>query len=427
MHYRAVRHDGAIVEGRLQAAGREEALRLLESEGLRPIAVTDSAVSTGTRVHGLWARPDRDKRLPHRVVEEFTRQLSSLLAAGVSLSRSLSILHREATLPAAKAQWKAIHDSVVDGMSLASAMGKHPRTFPKVYIAMIQAGETGGFLAAVLGQIADFQNRSREMRGKVGSAMIYPAVLLMLAIVVLVFLMVFFIPRFKMIFAGFGAQLPLITRVIVGCSEGLSQYGIYIAAAAAGVAVWGRHWLKTERGSRVWQRLLLRMPLVGPLKGRYAMARFCRMLGTLLEAGVPLISALRVACESLGNQTLADALLAAIDRVKKGSSLAASLRDCRSIFPGTVLEMVSVAEETGRLDSEYSHLVKAYRAWMAFSCVAPALSVSSISTLSDVKSLISRTGTFLLIATPVVCSIVLMKYSLSPGLMPLAAKSTTMS
>jgi len=163
---------------------------------------------------------------------------------------------------------------------------------------------------------------------------------------------VFFIPRFKMIFAGFGAQLPLITRVIVGCSEGLSQYGIYIAAAAAGVAVWGRHWLKTERGSRVWQRLLLRMPLVGPLKGRYAMARFCRMLGTLLEAGVPLISALRVACESLGNQTLADALLAAIDRVKKGSSLAASLRDCRSIFPGTVLEMVSVAEETGRLDSE---------------------------------------------------------------------------
>ncbi|MBI5090995.1 MAG: type II secretion system F family protein [Candidatus Hydrogenedentes bacterium] len=303
-----------------------------------------------------WKRDPATQKVPHRVVEEFVRQLSSLLAAGVSLSRALSILHREASVPAAKTQWKAIHDAVVDGTSLASAMAKHPQTFPRVYTAMVQAGETGGFLATVLDQIAEFQSRSRDMKGKVLSAMIYPLVLLGLAIAVIIFLMLFFIPRFKVVFAGFGAQLPLITRAIVACSESLTHYGIYAAVGLAAAAWWAHHWIKTEHGSRVWQRWVLRFPVAGALLAQFAMARFCRMLGTLLEAGVPLISALRVGCDSLGNQTLADALTESIDRVKKGSGLAASLRDCKSIFPSTVLEMISVAEETGRLDKELMRL-----------------------------------------------------------------------
>lgn len=299
---------------------------------------------------GFWL--ERSKRVPYRAVEEFTRQLSSLLAAGVPLSRALKILHREASLPVAKEQWKAIHDAVVDGMPLAGAMAQHPQTFPSVYVAMVQAGEAGGFLAAVLGQIADFQTRSKEMRGKVISALIYPAVLLALAIGVMVFLMLFFIPRFKTVFTGFGAELPALTRFIVACSENLSTYGVPLLVAMAVGVWWIRHWLQTENGRRVWQRQVLRLPLIGPLHASYAMARFCRMLGTLLEAGVPLIAGLRVASESLGNQTLVDALTNAIERVKRGTSLATSLRDCASLFPNTVLEMVGVAEETGRLDSE---------------------------------------------------------------------------
>lgn len=299
---------------------------------------------------GFWL--ERPRRVPFRAVEEFTRQLSSLLAAGVPLSRALKILHRESSLPVAKEQWKAIHDAVVDGMPLAGAMAQHPQTFPSVYVAMVQAGEAGGFLAAVLGQIADFQTRSKEMRGKVISALIYPAVLLALAIGVMVFLMLFFIPRFKTVFTGFGAELPALTRLIVACSESLSTYGVPLLVAIAVGVWWVRHWLQTENGRRAWQRRVLRLPLIGPLHASYAMARFCRMLGTLLEAGVPLIAGLRVAGESLGNQTLVDALTSAIERVKRGSSLAASLRDCTSLFPNTVLEMIGVAEETGRLDSE---------------------------------------------------------------------------
>jgi type II secretory pathway component PulF len=280
------------------------------------------------------------------------RQLSSLLAAGVSLSRALRILFREAETPAAKVQWKGIHDTVVDGVPLADAMARYPQTFPAVHVAMVHAGETGGFLAEVLAQIAEFHNRTRELKSKVMSAMIYPAVLLVLALFVMVFLMLFFIPRFKEVFAGFGATLPLVTRIIVACSDTLSHYGIFVAGFLV-AAAWGvRDWARTERGRRVWERLLLRVPLVGPLNARFAMARFCRMLGTLIQAGVPLMSVLRVACDSLGNQTLIDALGGSIERVKKGSSLAVSLRDCPEIFPGPVIEIISVAEETGRLGEE---------------------------------------------------------------------------
>lgn len=354
MHYRALREDGSIIEGHLDATGRQDALRQLERDGLRPITVTDDARPEAGSAHGSHSgrRGDARRRVPPHLVEEFMRQLSSLLAAGVSLSRALKILHRETESPAARAQWKDIHDAVVDGMPLAGAMAQYPQAFPRVHVAMVEAGETGGFLSAVLGQIADFHNQSREMRGRVTSALIYPAVLLTLAVFVVVFLLLFFIPRFQAVFEGLGAELPLITRIIIACSTNLSRYGVFIGGGLFAAAAGFNHWLKTENGRRAWQRIVLRLPIIGPLKARYAMARFCRMLGTLLEAGVPLVSALHVACESLGNQTLIDALVGSIDKVKKGSSLAAGLRDYPQVFPGTVIEIVGVAEETGRLGPE---------------------------------------------------------------------------
>ncbi len=353
MRYRAIRSDGTIVEGRLAASGRQEALRLLDRDGLRPIEIAEDTAAPATAP----ANPTRvsfgaRRKVPPHVIEEFMRQLSNLLAAGVSLSPALRILCREAETPAAREQWKAIHDAVVDGLPLAAAMGQFPRTFPAVHVAMVQAGEAGGFLAEVLGQIADFHNRSREMRGKIVSAMIYPAVLLVLALFVVIFLLTFFIPQFKSVFEGFGATLPLITRILVQCSDAILRYGILIAGFAV-VAGWAtRNWARTEEGRRTWQRWVLQVPIIGPLQSRFAMARFCRMLGTLIEAGVPLISVLRLACDSLGNQTLIDASASAIDQVKKGVSLATSLRGCPEVFPGSVVEIIGVAEETGRLGSE---------------------------------------------------------------------------
>ncbi|MDA1274621.1 MAG: type II secretion system F family protein [Verrucomicrobia bacterium] len=350
--YKALQLNGTIAEGRIEAGGRQDAFRQIESRGLRPISLSESAAAQSEKKSVPMELPWKSTKVSSRMLENFTRLLSSLLAAGVPLSRALVILHKEATAPAAKEKWKEVHDLVVDGMSLADAMGRSPDTFPRVYVAMVHAGETGGFLDVVLDQIADFQAREKELRAKVMTALLYPVILLVLALGVLVYLMVFFIPKFQVLFSGFGAALPLITQIIVGTSEVMRSYGMYVAVGLGCAAYLVRNWVVSERGKRAWERAILRLPVIGALNAQFAMARFCRMLGTLLGAGVPLINGLNVARKSIGNQILVDAVSNSIERVKQGDSLGPSLGDCRDLFAGSVLEMISVAEESGRLDQE---------------------------------------------------------------------------
>jgi len=355
--YKALQTDGAVAEGQLEAAGRQEAFQQMAGLGLRPVSLAEKAaqkdeVSLLPESLGSISFFKKSAKISGRALENFTRLLSSLLAAGVPLSRALVILYKESSNPVASVKWREIHDSVIDGMSLADAMGKSPDTFPRVYTAMVQAGETGGFLDLVLAQIADFQAREKELRSKVMTAMLYPTILLVLALGVLVFLLTFFIPRFQLVFAGFGAALPLATQIVIGVSHTVRSYGLFVAAGVviAGLAL--RNWFSSEKGRRVWEGLMLRSPLVGPLVAQFAMARFCRMLGTLLGAGVPLVQGLNVARKSIGNQILVDAVGHSIEQVQQGGQLGASLAECRGLFPGSILEMISVAEESGKLDQE---------------------------------------------------------------------------
>jgi type II secretory pathway component PulF len=370
--YKALQQDGVLTEGFLDASNRHEAMRQVETRGLRPIKIAESANGVAAKTAGRGAdkggpngaSPAAEapatgalsfggkRKITPRMLENFTRLLSSLLAAGVPFSRALVILHREASEPVAKEKWKEIHDLVIDGMSLSDAMARSPETFPRVYVAMVEAGETGGFLDVVLAQIADFQSREKELKSKVMTALMYPAILLVLAMGVLIFLLVFFIPRFQLVFQGFNAELPLITQMIVKASEIIRSYGLFLAAAGIVAFISLRNWLNSEKGRRVWEGALLRLRVVGPLTAQFAMARFCRMLGTLLGAGVPLISALNVARRSIGNQVLVDAVSGSIDRVKEGKPLGTSLAQNRELFPGAIVEMISVAEESGKLDGE---------------------------------------------------------------------------
>jgi type II secretory pathway component PulF len=353
--YKALGVGGAATAGRIEAGGRQEAARLLEQRGLTPVRVAEME-EKGKR--GPLAKSGggnisfKSKKVNFAALEDFTRSLASLLAASVPLSRALTILYRENANPAAAAKWKELHDLVVDGVSLSDAMARSPEVFPRVYVAMVESGEAGGFLEVVLAQIADFQAREKEIRGKVFSAMMYPAVLLTLALGVMIFLMVFFIPRFQTLFAGFDASLPLITQIIVNTSHFLRTYGIY-AAGALGAGIWfGRGWFVKESNRRLWEKWMLKVPIIGPLASQIALARFCRMLGTLLGAGVSLMQALTVARRSLGNQILIDLVTDATERVKKGEALGAAMADCRALFGGSTLEMIAVAEESGRLDQE---------------------------------------------------------------------------
>jgi type II secretory pathway component PulF len=353
--YRALQSNGAIAEGVLDAPGRPDALRQIETLGLRPVHVSEraaAAAKNGAASAANFSFKFESKKVSAKALENFTRLLSSLLAAGVPLSRALVILCKEATAPVVAAKWKEIHDLVVDGMSLADAMGKSPETFPRVYVAMVEAGEAGGFLDVVLAQIADFQSRQKELKSKVLTAMIYPCILFCVATVILTALLVFFVPKLQQVFKTLHGSLPLITQVIINTSQILRSYGLFILVGAVVIGIALSTWFRSEKGKRVWEGFILRVPLVGPLLAQFAMARFTRMLGTLLGAGVPLVQSLNVARRSIGNQILVDAVGQSIERVQQGGRLGQSLADCRILFPGSVLEMISVAEESGRLDAE---------------------------------------------------------------------------
>ncbi len=365
--YKALQGDGTLAEGQIEAGGRQEAFRQMAERGLKPINLAErsaaAAKSSKTKAPAKAAASDdsapakksfglQSSKVSGKDLENFTRLLSSLLAAGVPLSRALVILCKEASSPAAATQWKQVHDAVIDGVSLAEAMSRSPETFPRVYTAMVEAGEAGGFLDVVLAQIAEFQSREKELKGKVMTAMLYPLILLVLASGVLVFLMVFFVPQFQKMFAGFNATLPLITQLVIGVSQTMIHYGLWIGAGVIAAIFAVRQWLVTENGRRAWERVILRAPLVGPIVAQFAMTRFCRMLGTLLGAGVPLVQSLSVARRSIGNQTLSDAVTNSIDAVKEGGQLGKSLGNCRELFSGSTLEMISVAEESGKLDVE---------------------------------------------------------------------------
>ena len=357
--YRALQTDGKIAEGQLDAPGRADALRQVETLGLRPVNLAEKAMATQvkngspvTALPGNLSFKFESKKVSAKELENFTRLLSSLLAAGVPLRRALVILYREASSPVTRAKWKEIHDQVIDGVSLANAMEKSPETFPRVYTEMVQAGETGGFLELVLAQIADFQSREKDLQSKVTTAMVYPCILLVLALVVLTILLVFFIPKFQKVFSSVHGALPLITQIIIGVSHVVRSYGLFVATGLFVIGLLLRSWFASEKGRRVWEGMVLRAPLVGPLIAQFAMARFCRMLGTLLGAGVPLVQGLNVARKSIGNQILVDAVTESIERVQQGGRLGQSLAECKGLFPGSVLEMVSVAEESGKLDTE---------------------------------------------------------------------------
>jgi len=295
-------------------------------------------------------------------VDAFTRQLASLLAAGVPISRALGILSREASRIASRKLWATVHDQVSGGMALADALSLHPRAFSAVYVAMVRAGETGGFIELVLEQIATFRSREDELKGRVKAALVYPIILAVLATAILIFLLTYFIPRFSVMFAEFGGALPLLTRYIVAVSGMLLKYWLVLVLGLGVIIFAVQRMLTDQEGRRTMEGLLLRVPLFGRGMARFALVRFCRMLGTLVGAGVPLINGLRVAKEAIGNQVLADTVTSAIESVRKGNPLARSLEPCRLLFPASVIEMISVAEESGRLDQELIRLAGAYEA-----------------------------------------------------------------
>lgn len=365
--YTALSPDGSTSTGNVTADSRVAAISSIEAMGLFPTQVVAASGSSSDKSITSWLKglASSDKatteqtvsdparlRMRPQMVLNFIRQLSNLLAAGVPLSRAMQVLEDQAANPRMASMCKNIHEYIADGESLADAMSRFRKVFPEIYVAMVRAGEAGGFLDVVLQQIASFMVRERELKSRVISAMVYPCVLAVVASGVVIFLLIWFIPRFSEIFADFGETLPLLTRIVQAASLGIRDYGPFVVVGLVIVVFAAQRIFKSESGRRWRDAQLPKVPVLGPVITRFALVRFTRMLGTLVGAGVPLITSLRVAREAVGNQVLADALSQTISDVQEGKSLASSLANCPQMFDGLTIEMTAVAEEAGKVDSE---------------------------------------------------------------------------
>lgn len=344
--YTAIDASGAQKSGKVNAENRKTALAQLEAMRMMPFDVKESEQRKEV-VRGGMSKTD---------VETYTRELGCLLSSGMPLSKALNVLVKEADKPLSKKLWREVSDNVSNGATLADSLRLWPKYFPPVYSAMVQAGETGGFLDLVLNQIADFRYNENELKGRVHSAMIYPIALSVFCFFVFVFMMLFFIPRFSGMFEEFGGQLPALTRGIIAVSDILYKYGIAVIIAAGAGVVFFRKWLESDAGRLSWEMKLLKMPVAGDIMAKFAFVRFTRMLGTLIGSGVPLIEALKVAREAIGNHVLSSAVSGAVEDVQQGHSLSQSLRKCPQLFSGANIEMLAVAEESSQLDKELVRL-----------------------------------------------------------------------
>jgi type II secretory pathway component PulF len=360
--YTALAKDGRRTSGTIAADSRAAAIAQVSRQGLHPLDMAEAKdpAAAKRKADSRASAENGQGRVSHKAVESFTRELANLLAGGVPLSRAMALLRREASNPAARHLWGVIHDDIVGGTALADALAKHPKNFSTVYVAMVRAGEAGGFLDVVLGQISDFRTREQDLMGRVKSAMVYPIILAILAVGVLVFLLTFFIPRFSGIFAQLGANLPTLTLVVIALSKLVQHYGLFVAAGLVAIFFGIKRASQSPTGRRRIEIAMLSTPLLGQVMANFALVRFTRMLGTLVGAGVPLVTSLRVAREAIGNQTLADTVSDAIELVQRGSPLSKGLSNSPKLFPPSVVEMVAVSEETGRLDKELLRIATTY-------------------------------------------------------------------
>jgi general secretion pathway protein F len=346
--YKAADRRGQTIDGVMEATDARSVVERLQRDAYFPIQVAPQRERAG--VAGLSRAGLRVRGVRGRDLVAFTQQMATLLEAGLPLDRALGIQEGLGTSPRLRAIIADVHKSVRGGTSLGEALAKHhPRPFSRLYVNMVRAGERGGVLEQTLRRLAEFLEEAQEFRDALVSALIYPTLLTAVGGAAVLFLMTFVIPRFADIFRDLGSTIPLPTQVLLAISAWLRAHWWALAAAALVLAFGVRAWVSTPRGRLQADHLLLGLPVIGPIVLQTDVARFARITGTLLRSGVPMLPALAVVRDMLGNQVLARAVDSLGDGVRGGSGLAKPMVDS-GVFPLLATQMVKVGEESGRLD-----------------------------------------------------------------------------
>jgi general secretion pathway protein F len=352
--YKGIGPTGKTVSGARDADSPKGLRQSLRKDG---IVVTQVDLSKGGKKQSGAKGLSREvefgeviKSVKKTDVAAFTRQLSTLLKAGIPLAEALGALFDQAEKVRLKRVLGEVKSAVNEGSSLADALAKHPKVFDDLFVSMVRAGETAGNLDDVLVSLANFMEAAHKLRGKVKGAMVYPVIMIVVSVLILSILMIAVVPQITQMFAQAGRALPLKTQFLVWLSHMFGGYWYVWLVVVTLIIVGLRKWARSEKGRPAWHRFVLRSPLFGQLVRQVAVARFCRTLGTMLQSGVPMLRALEVAKEVLGNAVLVAAVDAARAGVTEGESLAVMLRRSGH-FPATVTHMIAVGERSGALES----------------------------------------------------------------------------
>ncbi len=343
--YTARDATGTAVSGLIAANSPQDALAQLSARQLFPLKIEMAETAKDQK-------KQVSRRVPARHLANFYSQLADLLKSGVPLLRSLELLEGQTRQPALKAVLTEVRASVADGTRLYDSMRVHPKAFSELVCSMIRAGEEGGFLEDVLKRIATITEHQEEMKSSVIGALVYPMFLVVVGTTVVSVLIVFFVPKFAGTFERMEerGELPWATTALMGISNGVQNYWLYgIIAMVAGV-FGASQWLQTADGQAFWSRFQIRAPGLGRVIRSLAIARFCRVLGTLMQNGVPLLQSLKIAKDATGNKVLAEAIEKATENITAGKSLARPL-GASGEFPVEVVEMIAVAEEANNLEN----------------------------------------------------------------------------
>ena len=344
-NYIASNETTGIVKGELRAQGHDAAISQLERMGLKPISVSKKSTSIlDTQISFLEKVPPED-------IYNFTRQLSVMLKAGVPLVDALDSVYSDKTNPLLKRTIEKVIDDVSGGMSLSKSMGKHPKVFNSMFVNIIKAGESAGVLDKVLFQLADFIAHDLKLRMGITQAIRYPSIVVGITILVGVFAVTYILPRFSTLFANTRIELPTPTRILLGINQFFTDYWQVVIAIIALLVLGTWRILNTKAGRYQWHKILLDLPVFGPIAQKMAISRFCHVLDTLDRTGVPILDSLEIAGKTAGNAFIEERLEKVHSDVEMGKKVAVSINTHTiDIFPNHVLKMIQVGEEAGAMD-----------------------------------------------------------------------------
>ncbi len=376
--YTAMDSSGKEKKGKMEAANEQAINAALKEQGMFPTSIKEDKTASGAKKNARQAvgaagaaAPKKSfmdmkltlgaPKMKNKDLTIVTRQIAILLDAGLPLVRSLRTLEKQAKDPAVKRIMKEAADSVEGGSTFSEALAQHPKTFDKLYLNMIRAGEAAGAMEVILDRLAKFMEKAAKLAGKIKAAMIYPSVVMTIALLITSGLMVFIVPKFEKIFSELlgGAALPGLTRFVIGISNIMQKHfietAIFIGVLWVVITVVG----KTKKGRYGIDWLKYRAPLIGPIISKSSIARFSRTLGTLMSSGVPVLQALQIVRDTSGNEVVANGVQKVHDAVKEGEGMAGPLASTK-IFPDMVISMIEVGEETGKLPDMLEKIAETY-------------------------------------------------------------------